>query len=120
MALAAPKWRANTRLQAASENRPSMKSGETNRDAVKLLQAVLTASGFAIPSGPTGNYMNETAAAVRAAEDRFNLTRDTGVAGQEVLTALDAVLQGLPPPPSPKAAADAIKPLAQKWVNNAL
>jgi peptidoglycan hydrolase-like protein with peptidoglycan-binding domain len=118
--LAAPKWSANTRLQAASENKPSMKMGELDHVAVKLLQEVLISSGFPIPAGPTGNYMNQTATAVRAVEERFNLTLDAGIAGREVLTVLDALQLGTAPPANPKAAADAIKPLAQKWVANAI
>jgi peptidoglycan hydrolase-like protein with peptidoglycan-binding domain len=120
MALIAPKWSANRRLQAASENRPSMKQGEPDHAAVKLLQEVLISTGFPIPAGPTGNFLTETASAVRAVEERFNLTRDSGTAGQEVFAVLDALLLGVPPPVNPKAAADAIKPLAQKWVTNAL
>ncbi|HKU98662.1 MAG TPA: peptidoglycan-binding protein, partial [Vineibacter sp.] len=120
MTLTAPKWSPNRRLQAASENRPSMKPGEPDRAAVKLLQEVLIASGFAIPSGPTGNYLAETASAVRAVQVRFKLTLDNGIAGREVLGALDALLKGQQPPITPKGAADDAKPLALKWVTSAL
>jgi peptidoglycan hydrolase-like protein with peptidoglycan-binding domain len=120
MALVAPQWKANRRLQAASENRPAMKPGEPDRAAVKLLQEALISTGFTIPAGATGNYLKETAAAVRAVEERFNLDRDPGVAGLQVLAALDRLLLGVDPPSNPKDAADAIKPLAQKWVGNAI
>src|SRR5262245_35451259 len=99
MALTASKWKESRRLQAASENNHSMKFGEPDHEAVRLLQQVLIQCGFPIPAGPTGNYMSETAGAVRAVEQRFNLTRDDGVAGREVLTTLDGLLNKQAPPP---------------------
>lgn len=120
MALTASVWSANRRLQAASENLPPMSRGELDLAAVTLLQQVLIENGFAIPDGATGNYLNETAAAVRAVEQQFDLTRDNGVAGREVLTVLDALENGVDPPQSPKAAAEAAKPLALKWLGNAI
>lgn len=102
MPLTATKWSGNARLQAASRNLPPLKRGESDHEAVKLLQEALMSAGFSIPSGPTGNYLNETAAAVRKCEDRFRLSRDEGVAGNEVLSILDDILNGAPPaPPRP-------------------
>ncbi|MET0605246.1 MAG: hypothetical protein ABWZ80_02215 [Beijerinckiaceae bacterium] len=92
MALAARHWQANARLVAASENKPSMKAGEGNRLATFILQNVLIATNFNIPAGATGNFMQQTSAAVRDAETQFSLTRDQGVAGKEVFGALDRFL----------------------------
>jgi peptidoglycan hydrolase-like protein with peptidoglycan-binding domain len=104
MPLAAAHWRTDNRLQAASKNAPPMKMGEPNRDAVRRLQEALIRNGFPIPSGPTGNYLQETASAVRAVEERYRLDKDEGVAGRQVLSLLDAflvIMESLPPPPPP-------------------
>ena len=92
MALAARHWQADARLIAGSENRPAVRAGEPNRAAVTRLQRVLMATGFSIPDGATGNFMQQTSAAVREAEAEFSLTRDQGVAGREVFGALDRFL----------------------------
>jgi hypothetical protein len=87
-------WRDNQRVQQAERNSPSMKPGEKG-DAVHLLQAALILNNIDVPHhGVTNgvkndNYLSETQAAVRAAEQRFNLTRDNGIAGQQVIQALD-------------------------------
>ncbi len=122
MPLVAPKWSHNARLQRASNNSPSMHPNESDHTAVSLLQEVLISQGFAIPSGPTGNYLGETQAAVRAVETRFHLVRDTGIAGHEVLTALDTLLRGQTPTPPAvaqhgRALALTDVPLALKKVN---
>ena len=101
MAVQAAHWRSNTRIHSASENAPPMKPGDPNRDAVVLLQEALIATSFNIPSGPTGNYLGETAAAVRDVEARFGLDRDEGIAGKQVVGTLDALLQIVAPPPKP-------------------
>jgi peptidoglycan hydrolase-like protein with peptidoglycan-binding domain len=71
-----------------------MRIGEFNHDATVVLQKALIENGFSIPAGPTGNYLQETATAVRAAEDQFGLTVDGGVAGRQVLSALDGAFIG--------------------------
>lgn len=113
MSLNADHWRRNDRLQRASEKIPPepIRVGESDRDAVVLLQQALIMAGFPIPSGATGNYREETAAAVRAVQQRPPapaldaaprppLGRDVGIAGHEVLTALDEKLQADESPPS--------------------
>lgn len=74
-----------------------MRSGEPDKAAVRLLQEALIASGFAIPTGATGNFMQQTAAAVVAAERHFGFHVDGGVAGREVIGALDLALRGWKP-----------------------
>lgn len=96
MALAWQPWRENQQVRNAETNSPSMKSG-TSGQHVHLLQASLIINGFNVPHhGITGNppqqnnnYLAETSAAVRALQLRFNLTRDQGVSGREVVTTLD-------------------------------
>ena len=90
MALTSTRWNRIARLQSASENTPPMQFGEPDRDATVVLQEVLIENGFSIPDGPTGNYGQETAAAVQAAEVQFGLGTDQGVAGRQVLGALDS------------------------------
>ena len=94
MALRSPRWNTIARVRSASENSPPMRIGELNHDATVVLQEALIENGFTIPAGPTGNYMQQTAAAVRAAENEFGLTVDGGVAGRQVLSALDAAFIG--------------------------
>ncbi len=73
-----------------------MKRG-TSGQHVHLLQAALILDGFDVPHhGISGrpprqnnNYMDETMAAVRQFEIRFGMTVDAGVAGKQVVQALD-------------------------------
>ena len=96
MALSWIVWRDNARIQRAENNNPSMKSGEAG-EPVHLLQAALILQGFDVPHhGVSGdpprqnnNFLNETQAAVRQCEQRFGLTLDVGVAGQQVIRRLD-------------------------------
>jgi peptidoglycan hydrolase-like protein with peptidoglycan-binding domain len=90
MALTSTRWSRIARLQNASENTPPMQFGEADHDATVVLQEVLAENGFTFPAGLTGNYLQETAAAVRAAEVQFGLDLDQGVAGRQVLGALDS------------------------------
>jgi peptidoglycan hydrolase-like protein with peptidoglycan-binding domain len=89
MSLRSPRWNRITRLQSASDNSPPMRVGELNHDATVVLQEALIENGFPLAAGPTGNYLQDTAAAVRAAEQAFTLSVDQGVAGRQVLGALD-------------------------------
>jgi peptidoglycan hydrolase-like protein with peptidoglycan-binding domain len=89
MALTSTRWNRIARLQSASENTPPMQFGEPDHDATVVLQEVLIENGFSIPNGPTGTYGQQTATAVRAAEVQFGLDTDQGVAGRQVLGALD-------------------------------
>jgi len=96
MALSWEVWRDELRIQRAENSSPSMKSGEKGQP-VHLLQAALILNGIDVPHhGVSGtppvqnnNFLSETAAAVRECEARFGLTRDTGVAGREVIRRLD-------------------------------
>lgn len=90
MALTSTRWSRIARLQSASENTPPMQFGEADHDATVVLQEVLIENGFSIPNGPTGTYGQQTAAAVQAAEVQFGLDTDQGVAGRQVLGALDS------------------------------
>lgn len=95
-------WRDNERVQRAEQNSPAMKPGDKGQH-VHLLQAALILNdidvphhGFVHAAGTpanqrvqNNNYQQETQSAVRTAEQRFNLTRDQGVAGREVVQALD-------------------------------
>lgn len=92
-------WKDQLRIQQAERNSPSIHQGESGQP-VHLLQASLILNNFDIPRhginrGVNNNqqdnvYGGQTAAAVRACEKRFNLpTRDTGVAGAEVVSKLD-------------------------------
>lgn len=92
-ALKFEKFKNNTRIQRAADNAPAIRLGETDHEAVKILQEALIQAGFPIPDGATGTYGPETATAVLAVENRFSLTiRDKGVAGHEVITKLDQLL----------------------------
>lgn len=106
MALTAVHWQRNARLDNASENKPSLKPGDPNGTAVAVFQRVLISLQFMplqfISSQPSptpiakssadGLYQGRTSAAVQEAERELGLTRDQGIAGKEVLTALDRFL----------------------------
>jgi hypothetical protein len=82
------------RLQQAAANSPPFQMGEGRSDGVKALQQGLIAlfdSKISIPSGPTGNYLHETQAAVRAFQAKFGLMID-GVAGRQTIERLDREL----------------------------
>jgi hypothetical protein len=97
-------WSNVERIQKASENSPSMKSGERGVP-VHLLQAALimndcdvahhgVANVAGVDAAQNALYLTETAAAVRAAEERFSLDKDTGIAGKQVVGRLDTVNAG--------------------------
>ena len=97
MTLSWSMWRDNDRVQRAERNSPAMKPGDKGQH-VHLLQAALILNEIDVPNhgitnpvtrAQNNNYMQETQAAVRTAEQRFNLARDIGVAGQQVVQALD-------------------------------
>lgn len=121
--LLAPLWATNTRIQNAANNTPPLQAGATDKVAVGLLQTALIQTGFAIPAGATGNFGTQTAAAVRAAETRFGFKLDAGIAGREVLGALDLAMRGWSPPAGAHwggLLAKTVVPLAQRKVGKAI
>jgi hypothetical protein len=97
-------WTDVDRIKKAEQNNPSMKSGERG-SPVHLLQAALIMNDFDVPHHGTVNtpnqtasqsaiFLNETAAAVRKAEEKFNLIKDAGVAGKQVIGRLDVINAG--------------------------
>lgn len=116
-------WSDNTRIQNAANNKPPLRQNEPDRAAVKLLQEALIFAGFPMAAGADGGYGPQTARAVIAAEKRFGFVTDNGVAGREVLGALDLTLRGWDPPDGPHwggLIARTIVPLAQRKVRAAI
>jgi peptidoglycan hydrolase-like protein with peptidoglycan-binding domain len=94
MALLSSFWSSNQRLQRAVNNSPGMHAFEPDHAAVALLQQALAGTGILPTIKVDGIYGQETAGAVSALQGRFDLTRDGGVAGQQVLGVLDILLRG--------------------------
>lgn len=122
--LLAPQWAANQRLQRAANNNPPMRQGEPDKAAVRLLQQALIAAGFNMAAGADGAFGQQTANAVIAAEKHFGFTPDNGVAGREVLGALDLAQRGWKPPATGAhwggQLARTIVPLAQRKIGRAI
>ena len=101
-----------------------MGQGEGDATAVTLLQQALIRSGFPVAGGATGVFGPQTTAAVTAAQKHFGFsTVSAGVAGHEVLGALDLSLRGWKPLPGPHwggQLANTIAPLALRKVDAAL
>jgi peptidoglycan hydrolase-like protein with peptidoglycan-binding domain len=98
------KFVTSNRIKRAADNAPPMKPGEPDRIAVTILQEALIQAGFPISDGATGFYGRQTAAAVREVERRHGLSIDSGEAGHQVITKLDALLAGQNPLPVVRAA----------------
>ena len=103
MPLMSPRLAGNARLQAASANKPPLRQGEKS-DGVVLLQELLIEFGARMPRStgngmkhPDGIYGQETTRAVMDFQSRHGLMRD-GVAGQQTLTTMDALLLRPTPP----------------------
>ena len=92
------KFAVNDRIRRAADNAPPMKPGESDRDAVKILQDALIQAGFPIRDGATGFYGPQTVTAVQAVERKYGLDTDSGITGHQVITRLDALLAGKPVP----------------------
>ena len=90
MALSSARFRGDPTLEAIAADDVSafLKFGAIG-PAVTAVQFGLIDLGFAIPSGATGNYLNETTAAVEAFQGDVGLAVD-GIFGVDTLTALDA------------------------------
>lgn len=98
MALTSPRFAGNARLQAASENRPSIRFMEQNREAVAILQQAFIDLGFPMPRStkagkPDGIFGQETLDTVKAFQRKHALTQD-GVVGRQTLGKLDSLLPG--------------------------
>lgn len=85
--------RGNARLQAAANNKPAMAAGDPDKAAVALLQQALVRTGFG-ELAIDGLFGPKTAAAVKKVQARFNMDKDAGVAGRQVLGIVDILLQG--------------------------
>lgn len=105
MALKSPRFTSNTRLQQASENKPSLRAVESG-EGVRLLQQALIDLGFPMPrstrkfGSPDGIFGEETAARVREFQGKHGLSID-GVAGRQTMTKLDQLLPLVAPPLPP-------------------
>ena len=121
--LLAAHWAANARVQRAANNLPPLRTGDPDKVAVKLLQEALIQNGFPMKAGADGAFGPQTASAVIAAEKHFGFKPDAGVAGREVIGALDLALRGWKPPPGAHwggLLAATIIPLAQRKITSAL
>jgi peptidoglycan hydrolase-like protein with peptidoglycan-binding domain len=102
MALVSPRFANSRRLQAASENSPPMRKGETG-EAVQNLQQALIDVGFPMPvstkaGSPDGIYGDETVNTVYRFQAREGLQRD-GIAGHDTFHRLDDLLSDGDDPP---------------------
>ena len=102
MALTSQRMANNRRLQAAAENSPPMRKGETG-EAVQILQQALIQTGFPMPvstqaGSPDGIFGNETVNTVYRFQAREGLQRD-GIAGHDTLHRLDDLLGDGDDPP---------------------
>jgi len=123
VALLSPHWSASRRIQNAANNTPSMRQNEGDHAAVRLLQQALVTAGFPMDKGADGFFGPQTAKAVVAAEKHFGFATDAGVAGREVLGALDLTLRGWAPPAGAHwggLIAKTIVPIAQRKIRAAL
>lgn len=122
--LVSPHWNGNARIQRAANNSPAMRQGEGDQAAVTLLQQALIRSGFPVAGGATGVFGPQTTAAVIAAQGHFGFSPvSAGVAGHEVLGALDLSLRGWKPLPGPHWGGELARtsiPLALRKVDAAL
>jgi len=77
----------------AVQNKPSLKAFDPDRVAVALFQKALVDTAIQPETKVDGIYGNQTAKGARAVENRFNMTKDQGAAGEQVLGILDILLQ---------------------------
>ena len=112
MGLSNPIFQANARIRDASHNSPPMTRGETDQDAVKILQRALISVGAASMNqsfqngNPDGHFGQETIEAVRRFQTRHGqvdrLGHASGNAGRAFWEAMDAEAPadlGVPPLP---------------------
>jgi Putative peptidoglycan binding domain len=95
------RFRSDSRLQAAANNRPPMRQGERGR-AVQTLQKALIDLKFPMPistrrhGSPDGIYGFETTATVRKFQQKYGLKVD-GVVGRNTMSRLDRLFTSVPP-----------------------
>ncbi len=95
------RFRSDSRLQAAANNRPPMRQGERGL-AVKKLQKALIDLKFPMPISirrrgiPDGIYGTETTTTVRKFQQKYGLKVD-GVVGRNTMTRLDRLFVSAPP-----------------------
>lgn len=96
MALTAPRFVKNQRLQKACENTPPLSAGEASK-GVRDLQQALIDLGFDMPISthrgskpPDGIFGNETKAKLIAFQKKQGLVAD-GIAGKHTLEQLDKI-----------------------------
>lgn len=100
------------RFQQAANNTPTIKKGENNKHAVRILQQALIDLHFPLPisidkyDSPDGDFGNETHEAVKAFQRKhFPGETPDGKVGKNTLSKLDDLLPlpGAPLPPLPKS-----------------
>ncbi|HVQ14130.1 MAG TPA: peptidoglycan-binding protein [Vicinamibacterales bacterium] len=131
MALTSTLFKTNQRLQLAANNNPSMRKGEADHAAVRILQEALVKLGYPLPrstkaTGFDGDYGDETYGAVYKFQvDKKLPPPADGRAGKNTLTKMDALLNAgggvpAPTPANPKAVAETAKITTQFWVASAI
>ncbi len=101
MALNSPRFKWNSRLQAAFRNSPVMRTGDSGH-AVRLIQQSLIDLGYPMPitvqkyQSPDGIFGGETKSAVMRYQSANGLSAD-GIIGTGTMTKLDAALPGAGP-----------------------
>jgi|GEM_PF-956259 len=118
--LRSPRFRNDSRLQAAANDRPPMRQGEQGLAVQKLQQAFIDL-GFPMPvstrrrSSPDGIYSAETAATVRKFQQKYGLKVD-GIVGRNTMSRLDQLFISAPStPPTPPPASSCGNLLI--WIN---
>jgi hypothetical protein len=99
--LQAERFRDDARLQAAFDNNPPLRMGETG-PAVKKLQQALIDLGLIMPKStksgePDGIYGQETSTVVKGFQWRQGIVKD-GVVGRQTMGELDGLFSGQSPP----------------------
>jgi peptidoglycan hydrolase-like protein with peptidoglycan-binding domain len=109
MALSSPRFANNDRLQAASENSPPLRRGETG-DGVATLQQALVDLGLNMPisfsqGSADGVYGAETERTVRQFQKQqgFPASGQDGIAGRDTLQELDRLFASASPGPAPSS-----------------
>lgn len=107
MALTNPVFSANQRIRNAAENAPPMRRGESDEEAVRILQNALLAvhagtfrRSIRRDGSLDGDYGSETVATVSRFQERVGLAREgrgDGIAGRLTISQLDTASAAAPP-----------------------